>query len=125
MYGVQNKLRQKVMKNNRSKKKLQVKVTAKSLGTMFPETNLDKLIMWLQITRDELVQSGFSNLELSYIAEWDSPYDISITGIRDETDKEFNNRMKAIEKEKRQEAVKMQEHMKFIETEAKKLGILK
>ena len=73
----------------------------------------------------EWENQGFSELEIKYEAEWDSPYDLSIVGIREETDREFNARMKAIEKEERSEAVKMQEHVKFIEKEAKKLGILK
>jgi len=73
----------------------------------------------------EWENQGFSELEIKYEAEWDSPYDLSIVGIREETDREFNARMKAIEKEERSEAVKMQEHVKFIENEAKKLGILK
>ena len=113
------------MKINRSKKKLQVRVTAESLGPTFPYNDLNKLILWLQAKRDELSRGGFSNLELHYESDWDSPYDLTLVGTREETDKEFNARMKAIEKEQRQETVKMQEHMKFIETEAKKLGILK
>ncbi len=113
------------MKTNRSKKKLQLRVTAESLGTTFPESNLDKLILWLQSKRDELQAKGFSNLELHYEADWDSPYDLTFVGIREETNKEFDTRMRAIEKNQRQEAVKMQEHLKFIEREAKKLGILK
>jgi len=113
------------MKLNRSKKKLQLRVTAEALGTTFPETNLDKLIQWLQNKRSELTDRGFSNLELHYEADWDSPYDLALIGVREETDKEYAARMKAIEKEHRQESVKMQEHIKFIEHEAKKLGILK
>ena len=64
-------------------------------------------------------------MELQYESNWDSPYDLHIVGIREETDKEYAARMKAIEKEERSEAVKMQEHLQFIEREAKKLGILK
>jgi len=124
MYGVPNR-KPHEMKINRSKTKLQVRVTAESLGQTFPETNLNKLIRWLQTRRDELSRSGFSNLELHCGTDWDSSYDMTLVGTREETDKEFNARMKFIEKEQRQEQVKMQEHMKFIQTEAKKLGILK
>ena len=125
MCGVRLKKQRNKMKTNRSKKKLQLRVTAESLGTTFPESNLDKLILWLQSKRDELQAKGFSNLELHYEADWDSPYDLTFVGNREETDKEFDTRMRAIEKNQRQEAVKMQEHLKFIEREAKKLGILK
>jgi len=125
MCGLQKGKQNLKMKVNRSKKKLQIRATVEVLGTQFPETNLDKLIPWLQNKQTELASRGFSNLELHYEADWDSPYDITIVGVREETDKEYNARMKAFEKEQRQETVKMQEHMKFIETEAKKLGILK
>jgi hypothetical protein len=79
----------------------------------------------LQEKKTEWEKQGFSELELKYEAEWDSPYDLTIVGIREETDKEYDARMKAIEKEERSESVKMQEHLQSIEREAKKLGILK
>ena len=123
-FGVQNKRRYE-MKLNRSKKKLQVRVTVENLGSSFPETKLDNLIQWFQNKRNEWTAEGFTNLELRNVSSWDYAYDLTVVGTRYETDKEFNARMVAVEKEKRQEADKMREHMKFIEAEAKKLGILK
>ena len=68
---------------------------------------------------------GFSNLELHFEADWDSMADLIIVGTREETEREYNARMRAIARNERQEAVKMQEHIKFIEQEAKRLGVLK
>lgn len=113
------------MKVNRSKKKLRIKETLESLGTTLPETLLDKLILWLQNKQVEYTAKGYGTISFHFIAEWDGPDEIFLIGFRDETDKEYGARMKAIEKEERSEAVKMQEHVKFIEKEAKKLGILK
>lgn len=112
------------MKVNRSKKKLQVRVTVESLGESFPHTNLRQVISWLTDRETEWISRGVTNLELRFSADWDCPSEIEIIGTREETDKEFAARMRAVEKEKRQEAVAMQNHLKFIETEAKKLGII-
>jgi hypothetical protein len=87
-------------------------------------TSLPGVIQWLRTKQAEYENQGFTDLELHYAADWDSPYEISIVGTREETDKEFDARMKAIEADERREAVKMQEHLKFIQTEAKRLGIL-
>lgn len=113
------------MKVNRSKKKLRIRVTLENLGTSFPMTSLPEVIKLLQNKQADYESRGFTDLELHFESNWDDPCDMIFVGTREETDREYNARMKAIEKEERQEAVKMQEHLKFIETEAKKLGILK
>jgi hypothetical protein len=112
------------MKVNRSKKKLQLQMTAEQIGTQFPETELSKLIKWLQMKELELMARGFTNLKIDYVADWDSPYELSFVGTREETDREFKHRMVEIEKERRSETVKMQEHIKYVEAEAKRLGML-
>ena len=113
-------------KINRNKKKLQIREQIENLGQSFDYQNLAELIQWLEKKRLDYIAQGFSDIELRFESGgWDDPYDLVICGVREETDMEYSARMKTVEKEKQKEAAQMQEHRKFIETEAKKLGILK
>lgn len=114
------------MKINRSKKKLRIRKTLEILGENLPETDLTKLINWLQGRKEYYESQGFSNIELCFNSNgWDNPYEISIEGIGEESDADYKHRMDIVQKEKLKESLKKQEHFKFIQTEARKLGILK
>jgi len=92
------------MKVNRSKKKLQIRVRLENLGTSFPHQNLRKLLDWLTEKETEYISKGFTNLELHFDSDWDGPSDLVIFGTREETEEEYNARMRAIAEEERQEA---------------------
>ena len=96
------------------------------MGWAFHHAKIEELILWLQERKRYLESQGWSNLEVKFDSGgWDEPHDINIYGTREETDKEYAFRMKCIEKETRQEQVKLQEHMKFVKKEAERLGIIK
>lgn len=124
MCGEQSRKRSYKMRVNRSKKRLKLRKTAESLGTTFPYTNLRQLIEWLTEKETEYISKGFTNLELHQEASWDEPYEMIILGTQDETDREFATRMREVEKEKRCEQEEKQKHVQFIESEAKRLGLL-
>ena len=110
---------------NRSKKRLRVREKAWDLGTSFNATQLDEVIEELRELKKEVESRGYSDLTLEFQPNWDDPSEMVIFGTRDETEKEYAKRMKAIENEKRQEQVALQEHIKKVEAEAKRLGLIK
>lgn len=96
-----------------------------TLGTEFETNKLDEVIEELRDLKKEVESRGYSDLTLEFEFDWDDPSDMVIYGTRDETEKEYAKRMKAIENEKSREKVALQEHIKNVEAEAKKLGLIK
>jgi len=95
------------------------------VGTTFPRTKIEEVIQWLQERKNYLEAQGWSALELQFDNGYDDLYDINIHGTREETDKEYSVRMKDVTREKVQEQIRLQEHIKFVKQEAKRLGIIK
>lgn len=63
-------------------------------------------------------------MELAMEGSYGDYPDLVLYGYIEETDKEYNTRMKMAEKEKNREKEKANQHKKWIEEEARKLGII-
>ena len=114
------------MKNiSRSKHKLKTQQLIETIGEAFPHQNLQQLLNWLYAKQTEFISKGFSNIELKFDGgSWDDKYEMAFYGVREETDGEFKERMKEVDRQKKIETDKLNRHRQFIEEEAKKLGLL-
>ena len=114
------------MKINRSKTRLKLRTEIENLGCELPHTDIAEVIKWLVEKKRELELRGYSELTLnSETGGYDCPNDFVIRGNHEETDKEFERRMKDIADEKRIETFKHHEHINHITMEARKLGLIK
>lgn len=123
--GEPRKRQRNKMKTNRSKKKLRIRVEIENLGTSLPHEDLDLLITCLQDKKRLLEDEGYTDIQLSFEPGWDDHYELMVYGVREETDKEHDARMKKVDAEKELEEKALLQHREFVRAEAKKLGILK
>lgn len=114
------------MKVNRSKKKLQIRERIKELGKSFDPNDLAAIIQYLQSELDDCTEKGYTHVALDFeFGTWeDETYDLVLNGVREETDAEYNKRMKNIAEEKQLEKVKKEEHVNYIQKEAKRLKLI-
>lgn len=114
------------MKTNRSKKKLQIRERIKELGKCFQVTDLAAVIHYLQSELDSCTALGYTNVTLDFeFAGWeDEAYDVVINGVREETDQEYEKRMKQVAEENRLEKIQKEAHVMYIQKEAKRLKLI-
>lgn len=113
------------MKVNRNKTRLRVRKQLEVIGLKLPVQPLSELIQWLTKRLD---QYGEDYKDISLVFEQgedlDGPYQIALYGTRPENLDEYAERMKLVEAEEQAEKEKAMKYSKFIESEAKKLGIV-
>lgn len=109
---------------NRNKTKLKIRKQISILDQTNLTGPIQKVIDWVTTLEKEYSDKGYSNMELNLEGSYEDYPDLVLYGYIEETDKEYNNRMKRIEKEKRREKEFADQHKERIRAEAKRLGII-
>ena len=93
------------------------------MDNYFFEGDLDDVINGLTTIKQECYDQGFKDVTITVDQYYDSSA-FDIYGTRPETDEERDRRLTAARKEKAKKRTSKAEHKKFIEAEARKLGLL-